>query len=84
MNAYTLVFLIGACAGVTIPWAVALVMVRPWLSRLLDEENGVLPRLIRVVGEVADQLEILEARLEIIETNRLAAEEQKTIDELLG
>jgi hypothetical protein len=63
----TAIFLLGACTGITTFWALALLMIRPYLHRLLDEERGVGPRLIRVIGEVADHLELLDARVESLD-----------------
>jgi hypothetical protein len=64
----TAIFLLGVSAGIIVFLGLAFLLIRPWLSRLLHEETGALPKLIRVTGEVADRLADIDDSLEIFDT----------------
>jgi hypothetical protein len=84
MNHILIGLAVGAGLGAVGTLILAFLLVRPWLHRLLDEEEGVIPRLIRVVGEVADRVEEHKDQLAAQEHARLEEKAEKDLGELLG
>jgi hypothetical protein len=73
---------VGAGLGAVGVLVLAFLLIRPWLHLFVDEADGVIPRLIRVVGEVADRVEDHTEQLALQEQARLEEKATKDILDL--